>query len=81
MNQSINESMNDRGRYRAARAAKNCGKLVDVFKYFHLLCGNGEISAAMCVSSCVHHCERHCTLMMVCGIVLGKAKTTKVGMN
>ena len=26
------------------------------------------------------HCVRHCTLMMVCGIVLGKAKTTKVGM-
>ena len=24
---------------------------------------------------------RHCTLIMVCGIVLGKAKTTKVGMN
>ena len=23
---------------------------------------------------------RHCTLIMVCGIVLGKAKTTKVGM-
>ena len=34
----------------------------------------------MCVSSYVHHCVRHCTLMMVCGIVLGKAKTTKVGM-
>ena len=28
----------------------------------------------------VEHCVRHCTLMMVCGIVLGKAKTTKVGM-
>ena len=28
----------------------------------------------------VEHCMRHCTLMMVCGIVLGKAKTTKVGM-
>ena len=26
------------------------------------------------------HCVRHCTLIMVCGIVLGKAKTTKVGM-
>ena len=26
------------------------------------------------------HCVRHCTLMMVCGILLGKAKTTKVGM-
>ena len=26
------------------------------------------------------HCVRHRTLMMVCGIVLGKAKTTKVGM-
>ena len=26
------------------------------------------------------HCVRHCTLMMVYGIVLGKAKTTKVGM-
>ena len=35
----------------------------------------------MCVSSYVHHCVRHCTLMMVCGIVLGKAKTTKVGMG
>ena len=23
---------------------------------------------------------RHCTLIMVCGIVLGKAKTTEVGM-
>ena len=23
------------------------------------------------------HCVRHCMLMMVCGIVLGKAKTTK----
>ena len=23
------------------------------------------------------HCVRYCTLMMVCGIVLGKAKTTK----
>ena len=34
----------------------------------------------MCVSSYVHHCVRHCTLMMVCGNVLGKAKTTKVGM-
>ena len=30
----------------------------------------------MCMSSYVHDC----TLMMVCGIVLGKAKTTKVGM-
>ena len=26
------------------------------------------------------HCVRHGRLMMVCGIVLGKAKTTKVGM-
>ena len=26
------------------------------------------------------HCVQYCTLMMVCGIVLGKAKTTKVGM-
>ena len=26
------------------------------------------------------HCVRHRTLVMVCGIVLGKAKTTKVGM-
>ena len=26
------------------------------------------------------HCVWHCMLMMVCGIVLGKAKTTKVGM-
>ena len=26
------------------------------------------------------HCVRNCTLIMVCGIVLGKAKTTKVGM-
>ena len=25
------------------------------------------------------HCVRHCTLTMVCGIVLGTAKTTKVG--
>ena len=25
------------------------------------------------------HCVRHCTLIMVCSIVLGKAKTTKVG--
>ena len=28
----------------------------------------------------VEHCARHCTLMMVCGIVLSKGKTTKVGM-
>ena len=26
------------------------------------------------------HYVRHCMLIMVCGIVLGKAKTTKVGM-
>ena len=26
------------------------------------------------------HCVQHCTLIMVCGIVLGKAKTTEVGM-
>ena len=26
------------------------------------------------------HCVRHRMLIMVCGIVLGKAKTTKVGM-
>ena len=28
----VNELMNLEGRYRAARAAKNCGKLVNVFK-------------------------------------------------
>ena len=28
----------------------------------------------------MHDSVQHCTLMMVCGIVLGKAKTTKVGM-
>ena len=37
------------------------------------------------LSNCVEimmseHCVRHCTLIMVCGIVLGKAKMTKVGM-
>ena len=26
----------------------------------------------------VEHCARHCTLMMACGIVLSKAKTTRV---
>ena len=26
------------------------------------------------------HCVLHCMLIMMCGIVLGKAKTTKVGM-
>ena len=26
------------------------------------------------------HCVRHCMLIMVCGIVLGKAKPTKVSM-
>ena len=26
------------------------------------------------------HCVRHCTLIMMCGIVLGKAKMTKAGM-
>ena len=80
VNQLMNEWMNDKGRYRAARAAKNCGNLVYVSKYFHFLCGNRENSAAMRVSSHVHHCVLHCRLNMVCGIVLGKAKTTKVGM-
>ena len=28
----------------------------------------------------VEHCVRHCTLLMVCGIGLGKEKTTKIGM-
>ena len=32
------------------------------------------------VMKVVEHCVRHCTLMMVWGIVLGKAKTTMVGM-
>ena len=32
------------------------------------------------VSKVVEHCVRHCTLLMVCGIGLGKEKTTKIGM-
>ena len=34
----------------------------------------------MCMSFYVHDSVQYCTLMMVCGSVLGKAKTTKVGM-
>ena len=40
-----------------------------------------EVVEVVEVIKVVEHGERHCTLMMVCGIVLGKAKTTKVGMN
>ena len=40
-----------------------------------------EVVEVVEVIKVVEHCVRHCTLMMVCSIVLGKAKTTKVGMN
>ena len=39
-----------------------------------------EVVEVVEVIRVVEHCVRHCTLMMVCGIVLSKAKTTKVGM-
>ena len=76
MSQFINShSVSNKGRYRAARAAKNCEKLVEVrsqlcaalrthncVRQCALTNVRGNVRSQMCAAMCAHKCARHCEL-------------------